>query len=130
MIIEEGKRYVDNDGGVTSKIKWEGESKSWAFTYKGSPWRMTSWDMNNTFISEYPPPKTTEPLDQVNKAPHYNQGGIECIDALQSALSPEEFRGFCKGNALKYTWREKHKNGQEDLDKAAWYLNKLKELND
>lgn len=63
--------------------------------------------------------------DNVNKPAHYLQGGIECIDAVQAALTPEEFRGFCKGNALKYVWREKHKGGSESLEKALWYLNRL-----
>jgi hypothetical protein len=31
----------------------------------------------------------------------------------------------CTGNALKYLWRWKKKNGVEDLKKAQWYLNKL-----
>lgn len=64
-------------------------------------------------------------VDMVNSPPHYNSAGIECIDAIQAALTPEEFRGYCKGNNLKYTWRERYKNKTEDLNKAAWYLNKL-----
>jgi len=64
-------------------------------------------------------------LDMVNEPPHYTQGGIECIDAIRAALTPEEFRGFCKGNALKYVWREKHKGGDEDMKKAGWYLAKV-----
>jgi hypothetical protein len=58
----------------------------------------------------------------VNHPPHYTQGGIECIDAIQAALTPEEFRGYCKGNALKYTWRERSKGQNESLKKALWYL--------
>ena len=46
--------------------------------------------------------------DPVNQPPHYRQGGIECIDAIAAALTPEEFAGYCKGNILKYVWREKH----------------------
>ncbi len=61
--------------------------------------------------------------DNVNNPAHYTQGTVECIEAIQSALSPEEFRGYCKGNALKYIWREKHKGGDESLAKAMWYLN-------
>lgn len=75
------------------------------------------------------PQKTTtisEP-DMVNRPPHYTTSSIECIDAIRAALTPEEFRGFCKGNALKYVWREKNKGGDQDLSKAAWYLNKSKE---
>lgn len=61
--------------------------------------------------------------DNVNHPPHYTAGGVECIDAIKAALTEEEFRGFCKGNALKYVWRERHKGGTESLAKATWYLN-------
>jgi len=63
--------------------------------------------------------------DMVNNPPHYTAGSIECIDAIKAALTPEEFRGFCKGNALKYVWRERHKGGKESLEKAQWYLARL-----
>jgi hypothetical protein len=63
--------------------------------------------------------------DNVNSPPHYTQGAFECIEAIQAALTDEEFRGYCKGNALKYIWREKHKGGDESLQKAQWYLGYL-----
>ena len=65
--------------------------------------------------------------DNVNSPLHYNKNnyGIECIQAIRAALNDEEFKGYCKGNILKYTWREGYKNKLEDLEKAAWYLNKL-----
>jgi hypothetical protein len=64
--------------------------------------------------------------DPVNHPLHYTQGdGIECIEAIQAALTPEEFRGYCKGNVLKYVWREKHKGSTESLQKAVWYLLRL-----
>ena len=66
--------------------------------------------------------------DNVNKPEHYRQGGIECIDAIEAALTPEEFRGYCKGNALKYVWRERYKGGDESLRKAQWYLDRLSNL--
>jgi len=40
-------------------------------------------------------------------------------------MSPLEFQGYLKGNVMKYTWRFRHKNGLQDLEKANWYLNKL-----
>ena len=64
--------------------------------------------------------------DMVNHPPHYVQGGIECIDAIKAALTPDEWRGFLKGQILKYTWRERMKGGQEDIGKAGFYLAKLK----
>jgi hypothetical protein len=64
--------------------------------------------------------------DPVNRPAHYTQGGIECIDALQSALPPSEFAGFCRGNALKYLWRAGKKGHvTEDLKKARWYIERL-----
>ncbi len=61
-------------------------------------------------------------VNSVDAPPHYTQGGIECIDAIKAALTPQEFRGYCKGNVLKYVWREKLKGKDEDLKKAAVYL--------
>ena len=64
--------------------------------------------------------------DRFNSPEHY-RGQIECIDAIQAALTPEEFRGFCKGNLIKYVWRERRKGGNESLEKAQWYVNRLLE---
>lgn len=65
--------------------------------------------------------------DPVNQPEHYRQGEIECIDAIEAALTAEEFRGYCKGNILKYTWRERHKDTTPgvSLRKARWYLDRL-----
>lgn len=74
--------------------------------------------------------KPKEFTQQVEHPAHYNQGKIECIDALQAALSPEEFRGFLRGNALKYLWRAGLKGDRlTDLQKARWYLDKLERCN-
>jgi len=64
-------------------------------------------------------------FDNVDRPIHYAAGTIECIDAIEAQLSAEEFRGYLKGNIIKYLWREKHKGGTESLKKAKWYLNKL-----
>ncbi|KFN92157.1 DUF3310 domain-containing protein [Tetragenococcus muriaticus] len=63
--------------------------------------------------------------DNVNHPNHYTQGDIETIDYIKDKLTDEEFRGFVKGNVLKYVSREGLKNGDEDLKKSDWYLNKL-----
>lgn len=74
-------------------------------------------------------PEIVETVDNVNHPAHYTQGGIECIDAIQASMSVEEFKGYLKGNALKYIWRYENKNNPvEDLQKAMWYLTKLKEF--
>lgn len=63
--------------------------------------------------------------DAVLQPKHYMQGSHECIDEIKAMLSPEEFRGFLKGNVIKYRYRANLKNGEEDLAKAdnyAYYL--------
>ena len=62
--------------------------------------------------------------DMVNHPRHYNESGIECIDALEAMLG-DGFEAYLQGNIAKYLWRYKYKNGVEDLKKAQWYLNKL-----
>ena len=64
--------------------------------------------------------------DMVNHPPHYKKTGRECIDVIQDALSPEEFIGYLKGTIIKYTYRYPDKAGHEDLEKAVWFINKLK----
>ena len=54
---------------------------------------------------------------------HYRQGDIECIDAIQAMLSPDQFVGLCRGLAMKYIWRAPHKGSHDqDIRKAIWYL--------
>jgi len=71
-------------------------------------------------------PQPKKAVDLVNHPPHYKgETGIECIEAIEAALTPEEFRGYIKGNCIKYIWREKNKGGKESLEKANWYLERL-----
>lgn len=64
--------------------------------------------------------------EQVEHPAHYHAGGIECIDALKAALTPEEFKGFLKGSCLKYIWRARHKGAEsQDYAKSRWYLDRL-----
>lgn len=66
-----------------------------------------------------------EQPDMVNRPPHYADRKYEVIDVLEDALTPEEFRGFLKGNALKYLLREGRKAGTPDVGKAGWYQQRL-----
>ena len=70
-----------------------------------------------------------EEEDVVNNPDHYNTGNIECIDAIEESMSSVAFKGYLKGNCMKYLWRYDYKGKQvEDLKKAGWYLNKLTEM--
>lgn len=64
-------------------------------------------------------------MDHINPS-HYKYGGIETIDYLRAKLSPDEFRGYLRGNALKYLSRAEMKGGPEDYAKAAWYVAMLR----
>ena len=63
-------------------------------------------------------------VDMVNNPPHYNQAGIECLDAIRAATN-EGYEYYLQGNILKYLWRYRYKNGVEDLNKAKFYLERL-----
>ena len=64
--------------------------------------------------------------DMVNSPEHYNNGSIECIEAIEAMLSRDEYIGYLRGNALKYMWRFRYKQKPfEDLRKARWYEERL-----
>lgn len=64
--------------------------------------------------------------DRVNHPKHYTAGGLEAIRVLEAKLTPEEFRGFLRGNVLKYVMRASYKGAEgQDYRKAAWYLDEL-----
>ncbi len=67
--------------------------------------------------------------DMVGAPKHYNTGNIECIEAIEESMSSVAYKGYLKGNCMKYLWRYDYKGKQvEDLQKAGWYLNKLTEM--
>ena len=64
--------------------------------------------------------------DQVNHPEYYNQNDIETITVIDNSMDREEFRGYLKGNIIKYVSRHMHKGMPlKDLLKAEWYLAKL-----
>jgi hypothetical protein len=77
------------------------------------------WTRDEDGIHVHPP---VEAPDLVNSPTHYNQFGLECIDAIKLAVGEEGFVGYCHGNALKYLWRAEYKDSKRtDFAKAAWY---------
>jgi hypothetical protein len=68
------------------------------------------------------PSAPAQKQDAVNPD-HYKRGGIECIDGIRAALTPEEFRGYCKGSAMAYLWRDGKKDDPvQEAGKANWYV--------
>ena len=66
--------------------------------------------------------------DPVNSPSHYTHGGMECIDEMIALYGVEEVKSFCKLNVHKYRKRALYKNGEEDMKKSNWYMNKYVEL--
>ena len=63
--------------------------------------------------------------DYVNKPPHYNKGGVECIDYIKQQLG-DNFKYYLEGSMLKYNHRFKYKGkAVEDLEKSEFYLKLL-----
>lgn len=100
----------------------------------GELWAVANQDQDEPFLT----PETTlndqyaeieqvrqATKDNVNHPSHYADSAIECIDAMEAMMTPEQFIGYLRGNLFKYQWRYEKKNGIEDLKKAQWYLEKL-----
>ncbi len=80
---------------------------------------------DHPFFGENIPDNSTK-FDSVNRPQHYNNGKMECIDAIKGMLTHDEYIGYLRGNALKYMWRFRYKGKPvEDLRKARWYEERL-----
>lgn len=63
---------------------------------------------------------------KVGDVGYYKVGGIETIEFIKAKLSDDEYKGFLKGNVIKYVSRAGYKvDEKEDYKKAVYYLNKL-----
>ena len=71
-------------------------------------------------------------VDNINHPAHYQtKSGLEVIDII--AAVTEDLKGeeaYDIGNAEKYIARYKKKNGNEDLKKAVWYLQRVIDINE
>ena len=85
------------------------------------------WDYASA-LSKLSIRKTPDPVERPD---HYNNGAIEAIEAIKASMPENEFRGYLKGNALKYLWRYDYKGKPvEDLRKCKCYIERLiKEIN-
>ena len=64
--------------------------------------------------------------DMVDHPKHYTTGSVECIDAIESAVTGlDGVEAVLTGHIIRYVWRWKQKGGVEDLRKAEWYLKRL-----
>ena len=59
---------------------------------------------------------------------HYKDMPIQPWHIMEAVLTAEEFKGFLKGNIIKYSLRAGRKDGSDDAGKAKHYMQKLKEM--
>ena len=59
---------------------------------------------------------------------HYAKQDIQPWDYMEACMSEEEFKGYLRGNVIKYVSRYDKKGGLQDIDKAMHYLEKLRSL--
>ena len=56
-------------------------------------------------------------IGTAKEAQHYIDSAMQPIEFMQTVMTPEQFRGFCIGNVVKYIARAPYKQ-QETSDKA------------
>ena len=75
---------------------------------------MTKWTLS----------KITDSFDPVDRPEHYNQSGLECIDAMKAmadgVLNVSAHEAYCWQNAFKYLWRWPYKNGLQRKHVGIW----------
>ena len=69
----------------------------------------------------------TADLQQVGGS-HYKDMAVQPWVAMESWMTPEQFAGFLRGNAIKYLARCDVKGGLDDIKKAEHYIHKLIEV--
>lgn len=91
-------------------------------------WEEAPEENNNTIEENQELHSTTQSPSMVNHPQHYNQGGIECIDAANAMVSsyPDPIDASLSWQVIKYLWRHPFKaKPTEDLEKCKWYLERL-----
>jgi hypothetical protein len=61
---------------------------------------------------------------------HYKKGSMETIDQMLTLFGSAKVKAFCELNAFKYRMRAGHKskNIEEDIKKAMWYEDKMRDV--
>jgi hypothetical protein len=114
---------------VRGRRIWDSSNDSYSQLFPSAD--MAEWALKNNGKSI-----VFQPLDQwqddkpngdaVNRPDHYTQGPVECIDAIEAAMSTDQFIGFLRGQVIKYAWRLGLKGeAVEDARKGTWYFTRL-----
>ena len=114
----------------TNTVNFIDDDPDWEMTLTPEEYRQM-FDKTLEMLGIEKPQKENKEMakENVNHPKHYNrEGGMECIDEMILVFGKEAVQNFCLCNAWKYRYRAADKNGEEDLKKSDWYLNKYKKL--
>jgi hypothetical protein len=143
MSIDDKRRYIIQycNTNACLNCKYNGDATDWCATL--DPFSMSEEDVlavyeditsTQNVSKEDTEDNTDVPKeiqhDAVNHPDHYTNGGMECIDEMILLFGSETVKSFCLCNAWKYRRRALYKNGEEDIKKSHWYINKYKELSE
>lgn len=70
------------------------------------------------------PPSQAAPSGTAEAAGHYQVGSKQPIEIMQEVMTPEEFRGYLRGNIIKYALRLGHK---DEVSKEAQKIQQYSE---
>ena len=106
-----------------------GHNRGWIDQLTGGSMKPEDWNNFEDVPATHFDGPTQKELDEAAKradavhAPrHYCRGDVECIEAIKASMSPEAYKGYLKGNCMKYLWCYDSKGGMQDLQKAEVYL--------
>lgn len=94
--------------------------------------RRVADEMTKRYLADYyykeEPTKERPMKPETSHQDYYDKGGIEVRQYLRAKLTDEEYKGFCKGNIIKYISRARYKeNEKKDCEKALEYCKMLVE---
>jgi len=61
---------------------------------------------------------------------HYKDMPVQPWTVMEALLTHEEFRGFLRGNVIKYAMRQGKKSDSDDAGKLEHYIQKLREFDE
>lgn len=130
------KNYDNDSGNLNGGLGNYTYEKKTTYETKGQPPKDNS-KVNDIEQEINNQENETQDTDNVNHPSHYTQGSVEVIDILEQqanimAESGVDARAIPSiTNALKYLCRFQSKGtAVQDIDKAIWYLNRVKQYLD
>lgn len=120
--------FEDLDTGREAKAVWVLEDVKSGAPYEeiASPFKVKGDPFNVDIKDAIIPNPDAKRYDDINHPKRYIKGGMECIDAIEAAISNLPGKeGFLVGQIIRYVWRYREKDSLSSLEKAEWYLKRL-----